>query len=146
MRQIWWAILMMISGALLLLSLWLTTDHIWYLWWKTVKTTVAGVFHNLDDVFSDCSYYPEVQIEWQSGNIALTDQSCSYSGDIKIWQKITIKYNSDDLNWIEMSDIYSNIFLWLFFAILFWYLTYVWYEMTRKEKQSINNTQNNPQL
>lgn len=143
MRQIWWAILMMISGALLLLSLWLTKDHIWYLWWQTIKTTVAGVFHNSEDIFSDCSYYPEVQIEWQSGNIALTDQSCSYSGDIKIWQKITIKYNSDDLNWIEISDIYSNIFLWLFFAILFWYLTYVWYEMTRKEKQPINN---NPQL
>jgi hypothetical protein len=143
MRQIWWAILMMISVPLFLLGISVTTDSIWYLWWQTIQTTVAGVFHNSEDIFSNCSYYPEVKIEWQSGNIALTNQGCSYSGDIKIWQKIKIKYDSDKLNWLEISNIYTDILTRLFFAILFWYLTYVWYEMTRKEKQSISN---NPQL
>ena len=144
MKQFWWAVLMIIAWLMTLIWAGMLVWSISNLSLPSKNATVVWISYNADDVFESCAYYPKVNIEWETWSIIeLTDNDCAYSGTIKIWQKMKIKYDANKLSGIETINVRNSMIIWLVISILFWYLTYVWYEMTRKEKRPVAS---NPQL
>lgn len=136
MKKFLGIILMLWAWIWFIMSLILVVEWLERYKFDTQKAVVVSI--NDDSPYSvwDCKYYPIVtrvsDDTWEK--ISLAEDDCYEKNSIKIWQKLNIRYDQETMNWRSAKNLDSGILFRGFFTLIFWYLLFLWFSMTRTEK------------